>query len=383
MTSRDSRASNASKARYTSVSATDTRHRLLRYFTSRARWLAATSLAGLATPLLSGLLAGSFGTIVWLVDLVSHWQWLYLAVLVPACLVLIREDRRWGFALLAVPLPWMTVSESAPPSTFEPLIPVLTVASANVHVEKSDAPPLARWLLEASPDVVVLHEVSPAYAEQLQVYRQYPFKHLAPANDPFGVAILSRFPLTNVQTVTGDDGIPHVKAVLDWNGHLTTLIAWHPMPPLSPRDHHARNTLLSALAEAAHHEGKPTILADLGPTPPKPLLGLPGHPASAAVVMEVLGRPLLSRLAGASHQPPWERRVAAVLSRNLAGASGREDFVRVRLRHEGETLWADPVLGPSGLLSPLVKSDGLVMIPLGVEGLFKGETVTVQLFGGA
>jgi molybdopterin molybdotransferase len=72
--------------------------------------------------------------------------------------------------------------------------------------------------------------------------------------------------------------------------------------------------------------------------------------------------------------------VKARLSRNLAGATGREDFVRVRLRREEEGLWADPVLGPSGLLSPMVKSDGLVMIPLGVEGLNRDETVTVELF---
>jgi len=129
--------------------------------------------------------------------------------------------------------------------------------------------------------------------------------------------------------------------------------------------------------------GKPTILAALGEVGPKPLLGLPGHPASAAVVMEVLGRPLLLRLAGLNDQPPWGRTVPAVLSRNLAGATGREDYVRVRLRREETTLWADPILGPSGLLSPLVKSDGLVMIPLGVEGLFKGETVAVRLFGGS
>jgi molybdopterin molybdotransferase len=129
--------------------------------------------------------------------------------------------------------------------------------------------------------------------------------------------------------------------------------------------------------------GKPTILAALGDKPPKPLMGLPGHPASAAVVMEVLGRPLLLRLAGVNDQSPWGRRLTAVLSRNLAGATGREDYVRVRLRREDATLWADPVLGPSGLLSPLVKSDGLVMIPLGVEGLFKGEEVAVQLFGGS
>jgi molybdopterin molybdotransferase len=128
--------------------------------------------------------------------------------------------------------------------------------------------------------------------------------------------------------------------------------------------------------------GKPTILAALGDMRPKPLLGLPGHPASAAVVMEVLGRPLLLHLAGASDPSPWGRTITAGLSRNLAGATGREDYVRVRLRREGATLWADPVLGPSGLLSPLVKSDGLVMIPLGVEGLFKGTEVSVQLFGG-
>ena len=128
--------------------------------------------------------------------------------------------------------------------------------------------------------------------------------------------------------------------------------------------------------------GKPTILAALGQTRLKPLMGLPGHPASAAVVMEVLGRPLLLRLAGLLDQSPWGRCLTAVLSRNLAGASGREDYVRVRLRREDATLWADPVLGPSGLLSPLVKSDGLVMIPLGVEGLFKEEEVAVHLFGG-
>ena len=93
--------------------------------------------------------------------------------------------------------------------------------------------------------------------------------------------------------------------------------------------------------------GKPTILAALGDKRPKPLMGLPGHPASAAVVMEVLGRPLLLRLAGASHQSPWGRHVTAVLSRNLAGASGREDYVRVRLRREEN----DPVGRPrSGAL---------------------------------
>ncbi len=98
--------------------------------------------------------------------------------------------------------------------------------------------------------------------------------------------------------------------------------------------------------------GKPTILASLGESSVIPLLGLPGHPASAAVVMEVLGRPLLERLAGLAAPASWGRTVNANLSRNLAGATGREDYVRVRLRYEGETLWADPLLGPSALAFP-------------------------------
>ena len=126
--------------------------------------------------------------------------------------------------------------------------------------------------------------------------------------------------------------------------------------------------------------GKPTILAVVEG---KPLLGLPGHPASAAIVLKVLGQPLLARLSGVQESTPaWGGRVTARLSRNLAGATGREDFIRVRLRREGETLWADPLLGSSALLSPLVKSDGLVSLPLGVEGLFRGELVTVELFSG-
>ena len=126
--------------------------------------------------------------------------------------------------------------------------------------------------------------------------------------------------------------------------------------------------------------GKPTILADIRG---KPLLGLPGHPASAAIVMQILARPLLKRLAGMDEPSSLlGGTVRARLSRNLAGATGREDFVRVRLQPKGDTFLAEPVLGPSGLLSPLVKSDGLVVIPLGVEGLFKDDPVIVHLFSG-
>ena len=129
--------------------------------------------------------------------------------------------------------------------------------------------------------------------------------------------------------------------------------------------------------------GKPTILAAVGETGTKPLLGLPGHPASAAVVMEVLGRPLLQHLAGLKRPGPLgpHRHRGAVPQPGRGHAAGKTTS-GCACAGRAITLWADPVLGPSGLLSPLVQSDGLVMIPLGVEGLFKGEPVEVRLFGG-
>ena len=124
--------------------------------------------------------------------------------------------------------------------------------------------------------------------------------------------------------------------------------------------------------------GKPTILAKIKN---KPLFGLPGHPVSAMIITEVLVRPLVDRLLG--HAEPyqsWGRTIQATLSRNLASTPGREDFIRVHLRSEGEVIWAEPVLGKSGLISTMVKAEGLLRLPLNSEGLEKGELVEVFLF---
>ena len=124
--------------------------------------------------------------------------------------------------------------------------------------------------------------------------------------------------------------------------------------------------------------GKPTIFAKIKN---KPLFGLPGHPVSAMIIMEVLVRPLVDRLLGnAAPYQSWGRTIQATLSRNLASTPGREDFIRVHLRSEGEILWAEPVLGKSGLISTMVKAQGLLRLPLNSEGLEKGEPVEVLLF---
>ena len=123
--------------------------------------------------------------------------------------------------------------------------------------------------------------------------------------------------------------------------------------------------------------GKPTIIARKGT---RTVWGLPGHASSALVVAEVLLAPFLRRLSGeTTPHLPGPVSVQAELARNIASAPGRDDYVRVRLRQKNGRLLADPLFGKSGLISPLVDADGLVCVDRFTEGLYQGDSVTVNL----
>jgi molybdopterin molybdotransferase len=123
--------------------------------------------------------------------------------------------------------------------------------------------------------------------------------------------------------------------------------------------------------------GKPVIAAIARD---KYIFGMPGNPVSAMVVFELFVNPLLQWLSGLQ-QPQWSiRSVNAKLSTNFSSDPGREDYIRVRLIETADGLMAEPVLGKSALISTMVKADGTVKIPIGVEGLEAGEEVTVFLF---
>ena len=122
--------------------------------------------------------------------------------------------------------------------------------------------------------------------------------------------------------------------------------------------------------------GKPTILAKVGN---KAFWGLPGHAVSAMVVFITIVRPFVRHISGIAPQYQHSVRIPARLSRNLASAQGRTDFVRVRVRENNGELEAEPVLGKSGLINTMVRADGLIEIGRDTEGLNKGEIVWVTV----
>ncbi|HEY1409414.1 MAG TPA: hypothetical protein VF434_10745, partial [Promineifilum sp.] len=60
--------------------------------------------------------------------------------------------------------------------------------------------------------------------------------------------------------------------------------------------------------------------------------------------------------------------------------SGREDYVPAVLEEANGELVATPIFGKSNLIFTLVRSDGLIRVPLNRGGLLGGELVELTLF---
>ncbi|HWQ64492.1 MAG TPA: gephyrin-like molybdotransferase Glp [Methanospirillum sp.] len=113
--------------------------------------------------------------------------------------------------------------------------------------------------------------------------------------------------------------------------------------------------------------GKPTII---GTAMGKPIIGLPGHPASAYIILLVLVRELLKGMTGITSS---QKCVHAPLMIPIKSVQGREDYVRGIF--DGRYIL--PLLGKSGLTNTLLQSDGVIRIPGPVEGYEAGEIVEV------
>ena len=129
-----------------------------------------------------------------------------------------------------------------------------------------------------------------------------------------------------------------------------------------------------AVHGVAVRPGHPVVLGAVDATP---VLGAPGYPVSAALTFDIFAAPVLAALEGAP--PPHRPQVPARLARKLASVVGMDDWVRVRLGSVGGEVVASPLPRGAGVLTSLVRADGLLPVPAGVEGHHAGEQVSVQL----
>lgn len=109
-----------------------------------------------------------------------------------------------------------------------------------------------------------------------------------------------------------------------------------------------------------------------------PIIGVPGYPVSAALTGEIFVEPLLARWQG--RQPYEPRTLSAVITRKVHSSLGDDEYLRVTVGRVGKRLVAAPLSRGAGVISSLVRADGIVLIPAGVQGFQAGEEVQVRLY---
>lgn len=109
-----------------------------------------------------------------------------------------------------------------------------------------------------------------------------------------------------------------------------------------------------------------------------PIIGVPGYPASAALTGEVFVRPLIRRWLGL---PKFDQQqIEAVLTRKVHSSLGDDEYLRVSVGMVGDRTVAAPLSRGAGVITSLVRADGIVEIPAGIQGYAAGTNVQVRLY---
>lgn len=109
-----------------------------------------------------------------------------------------------------------------------------------------------------------------------------------------------------------------------------------------------------------------------------PIIGVPGYPVSAALTGEIFVEPLIARWLGRRPEEPVE--LEATLTRKMTSPAGDDDYVRVAVGKVGDKVLAAPLSRGSGVITSLVRADGIVIVPSGEQGMSAGEKVDVRLY---
>ena len=120
--------------------------------------------------------------------------------------------------------------------------------------------------------------------------------------------------------------------------------------------------------------GKPAVLGEaLG----KPVIGLPGYPVSAIVIMDEIVSEVVAMYYGKAK--PLRKTVKAVLAKKLVSSLKYSEYVRVSLGRINGKLSAAPLARGAGVITSFTKADGVLIVPQNCEGLEAGEEVEIRL----
>jgi putative molybdopterin biosynthesis protein len=93
---------------------------------------------------------------------------------------------------------------------------------------------------------------------------------------------------------------------------------------------------------------------------------------------EIFVEPLLTLWRGSPAAELVE--IDAILSRKVTSPAGDDDYLRVVAGKVGERMLAAPLPRGAGVITSLVRADGITILPRGVQGMEAGDKIKVRLY---
>ena len=121
--------------------------------------------------------------------------------------------------------------------------------------------------------------------------------------------------------------------------------------------------------------GKPTILGRVGK---KAVIGVPGYPVSAYVVMEKVVKPLIEKMLGLPFSS--RQKLTATLTKRVTSSLKNEEFIRVALGYVDGEYFATPLERGASAVMSMIKADGIFTVDKHAEGVETGEKVEIELY---
>jgi endonuclease/exonuclease/phosphatase (EEP) superfamily protein YafD len=234
----------------------------------RTLWLIVfAAVAGVATAVL--------GRFDWRLELASHFQVQYLAILVIGVVAVVAL-RRWkilpvpGLALAAcvwLILPFApTRSNRQEPESIR--IAFLNLLNGNTHYQA-----VRDFIKREDPDIFACVEIDARWERELRpVLIEYPNSKTVPRPDDFGVALFSKLPAQGFRFHRlGELGVPCLEASFSAGKNRFQVLVAHTLPPVGSRNAAERNRELVELGQlAASSDGDSIVVGDLNASPWSP-----------------------------------------------------------------------------------------------------------------
>jgi endonuclease/exonuclease/phosphatase (EEP) superfamily protein YafD len=234
------------------------------------------SLNGILDVVAVGILVatvfGYLGRFNWFFDLFSHFRVQYLQLcLIPFIVALWQRRNKLAIGLVllvclnytfVLPL-YFGKPGPAKSNTIRAML-------MNILAENGNTDQVLSAIKMADPDLLLLEEVTPQWAQELEVLNTtYRHRIAKPQNGCFGMMLLSKVPLEHGEIVEiGTSGVPSIIAEAHFPQGVISVLGTHPLPPIGAAYSNQRNSQLAALPNFVKQQKYPVLLiGDLNTTP--------------------------------------------------------------------------------------------------------------------